>query len=520
MRRAELMHEDVEAEVEAVSMLWKRRAALRELVASLRRSISETAEYFDLFFSLLSSSSHVVVAEAWSLIQALPVNETVSAGISTLNGALCSNSDPSFVTAISEAEWAVMFDPSSPLKLLYSLQIVTKLLDDIEAPVREAAEGAAGSTVDSVAVAGSEAALKSEWALAFVRLGGLAHLASVLLTIDLNALIPAMVAGDDTSGESSSLTMQCLLLLLRTFSRFVVVVSNDVDHVGFGGWRAFDSSSVDTAPVPQRPAFVHRMLEVASTLSAMSLPSSPVEGGFSPAPPSLTLHRSTSASSGKGGPASPSKRPQTSRVAGNESVAEGPIAARAHDDDGFGLNDFFGADDDADFMPVVAEADTGAAKNDADAPESALAGIMRHAMSEIFAAALLGPVVSPEMNSTVEVEMGCGPSALDALQSFPDIRNVLALAFLAPTDSKVRIAFGTAITRICAAEAASVQDTDALPVVDFLLESLLSRVTLAYAFVPLNSLCFFFVIEKLLAVSLECWGILFGRFLSLLCNPT
>jgi hypothetical protein len=59
-----------------------------------------------------------VVAEAWALIQALPVNEAIQRSVESLQGSLGAGE----LTERS-VDWASLLDPQSPLKLLYSLQV-------------------------------------------------------------------------------------------------------------------------------------------------------------------------------------------------------------------------------------------------------------------------------------------------------------------------------------------------------------------------------------------------------------
>lgn len=453
-------------------------------------------------FSLLSSPSHSVVTEAWALIQALPVNEAVSSGIITLQGSLSSLGDkaaaPSSVTPPA-IDWVSLLDPSAPLKLLYSLQILTKHLDSIESPACDVAEAAANSTSVSVAVAGAAAVLQSEWSQAFIAHGGVAHLASAILSVDLNALLPPATSGAG-GGESSSLSLQCLQLLLRTFSRFVVALSDDgAENPSVSGWRHFDDGSQPTEPL--RPVFVRRMIEVLAAVAAITLPTATDADAPPPTPHALALCRSTSSASSKGGAPSPKKRQV--RSSGDADAARSAAANPA--DDGFGLSSFFGDDDDADFETSPDAAAVVPSKGDGDTPDSPLVAIVRHAVSEILTAALRGPVIvaSDSISAAAAAEQAAGPAALAALTSFPDAGTVLALALLAPAEFKVKSTIAAALSRASNAEAAAVGADAPLPLTEFILEALLSRIQLAYS-LPQHPLPFFFIIERILQASPAC----------------
>ena len=481
-RRAEVVGEDVEAEVAALTLTWKREAALRDLAAAPRSAISDNAAYFDLLFSLLSSPSQAVVADAWALIQALPVNEAVSVGIKTLQGAL-EGGDAASASSTSAAavDWDALLDPSAPLKLLYSLQILAKHLDGLEAPTRSAIEASDVGTPGAAAVAGADAALNSEWARAFVRLGGVSHLASVILKVDLNALLPAATAATSGGSDAGSLTLHCLQLLLRSFSRFSVVATDEGENVGVGGWRAFSEA---TAGPLLRPLMVRRMLEVLASVAAISLPSATTEGA-PPPPAPLALARSTSSASAKSGSMSPSKQQRAARSGDDKG------GARALDDD------------EADFASPAPEAAATKNEGGGDAPESPLVAIVRHAIAEILTAALLGPVVAatPDASNAAALEHAAGPAALEALTSFPDFGTLLSASLLAPPEMKVRMTVAMALSRMSVAEATGVADpAGPLPLTGFILEALISHVRVAYALPQHGTLPFFFIIERLLSV--------------------
>lgn len=413
----------------------------------------------------------------------------------TLQGALLSTGEKAVAPAPT-VDWVGLLDPSAPLKLLYSLQILTNHLDGIETPACNVAEAAANSTPVSVAVAGAAAALQSEWSQAFVSLGGVAHLASVIASVDLNALFPAAAPGFG-GGESSSLLLQCVQLLLRTFSRFVVVLSDDGgDNPAISGWRAFDCGSQPAEPL--RPVFVRRMLEVLAAIAATALPTATDADAPPPTPHALSLSRSTSSASSKGGVPSPKKR---GARAGDDTAASRPAAVAAPADDGFGLSSFFGDDDDADFETPAADA-AAPTKADGEAPDSPLVAIVRHAVCEILAAALRGPVVAvPGVSpAAVAAEQAAGPASLAALTSFPDAGTVLALSLLAPAEFKVKSTVAAALSRATSAEAAAADPDAPLPLTEFILEALLSRIQLAYA-IPQQPLPFFFIVERILQVS-------------------
>jgi len=156
-----------------------------------RQILSSSDEYFEQLFSLLSLPEDSIVADAWELIQALPVNDKIRRDVHTLQGVLASGGSGGEGSA--GVDWEKLLDGSSNLRLLYSLQIVDGIVEH-RANASDADEDA-----------------RQAWCDAFVAAGGFAHLHSLLMGIDVKVAV------------ESTLAKRCLTLLLKLVNFFMVV---------------------------------------------------------------------------------------------------------------------------------------------------------------------------------------------------------------------------------------------------------------------------------------------------------
>jgi hypothetical protein len=176
--------------------------------------LSNSEEYFDLLFDVLEVDNEMVVFSAWSLLKMLPTNERVRVSIETLQGAVTAGSGVS-------VDWTTLLSPTTPLKLLYALQIIDGLVDsDGASPTDTQADGGAGA-----------------WRDAFVAHGGVAHLLHVLLTCNVDSWL------------ASSLPTLCLTLILKLVFRLLPSPSSSSSAAGSG---AALLSTVDPGPLVQR----------------------------------------------------------------------------------------------------------------------------------------------------------------------------------------------------------------------------------------------------------------------------
>jgi hypothetical protein len=139
-----------------------------------REILSNNESYFDLLFDVLAVSDDTVVSDAWALLQMLPTNERIQRAV---HGVLSSS---------AAVDWAALFSPASPLKLLYALEIVEKVVGG-----------------DDALVPGKE------WGDAFVAKGGLAHLIRVLLACNVDGWLASM------------LPKSCLTLVMKMVQHFI-----------------------------------------------------------------------------------------------------------------------------------------------------------------------------------------------------------------------------------------------------------------------------------------------------------
>ena len=82
-------------------------------VYKISEILSNSEAYFSLFFNLLSLKSYKIEETTWSLLHKLPVNKQLLHSIQNIDGS---------------EDWNDLFDKTSIHKLLYSLQIVDKIL--------------------------------------------------------------------------------------------------------------------------------------------------------------------------------------------------------------------------------------------------------------------------------------------------------------------------------------------------------------------------------------------------------
>lgn len=149
-----------------------------------RKILSDDPACLALLFEMLSNP--VVMDSAWNLLELLPTNTAMKEEIATMGGAL--NGD------LSAVRWTELLDGSRPLWLLYKLRIVS----DIISPL--ITEGAAAT----------EQQKAKEWCTAFVQSGGVQHLLSTLVSVD----VERMCAG--------TLTKNCLAVLLQLITQFLL----------------------------------------------------------------------------------------------------------------------------------------------------------------------------------------------------------------------------------------------------------------------------------------------------------
>jgi len=143
-----------------------------------RELLSNTPEYFEALFEVLSLKRDSVVASSWSLIQLLPNNDRVMHSITA-------------VQAAEATDLAALLNPSAPLKLLYTLRIVDKFVNP---PAKDTAE---------------EKAAAKDWCTAFAAKGGVTHLLKVFETCDIDGWL------------QSTLPQTCLSLLVKIIVAFL-----------------------------------------------------------------------------------------------------------------------------------------------------------------------------------------------------------------------------------------------------------------------------------------------------------
>ena len=130
----------------------------------LSEILSNTEEYFALFFNLLSLKSYKIEESTWSLLKKLPVNKQLLQSIQNIDGS---------------EDWNDLFDRTSIHKLLYSLQIVDEILS-------------------------GEA---ENWKQVFFMLGGVHHLYTILVEYKSFGLY----------GFTEAKILDCLLRILGQF---------------------------------------------------------------------------------------------------------------------------------------------------------------------------------------------------------------------------------------------------------------------------------------------------------------
>lgn len=256
-----------------------------------RQILANDQKYFDLLFEMLSVANESVVQDAWDLLRSLPTNARVLNDVQTLGGVIgAEGTEPSErgfraplegeefdfdfdavdAAATSQAapkpsapadddsndvvDWERLLDGTEPIKLLYSLRIITSiaLLDvDDEA------------STDVLA-------FSKRWKREFLVRGGFAHLAGVLASLDVDTMF------------ASYLPKSCLQVLLHIICAF----HRPAVQAGVAG--AMTSGDADSAePLAAQVSVAERLLALARAASLrLSTPSS-----------------SPSASGGAGGPA-------------------------------------------------------------------------------------------------------------------------------------------------------------------------------------------------------------------------
>ena len=86
---------------------------IKAQVSKISEILSNSQEYFSLFFNLLALRNYKIEDNVWTLLHKLPVNKPLFDSIQGIDGS---------------EDWNDLFDKTSLAKLLYSLQIVDKIL--------------------------------------------------------------------------------------------------------------------------------------------------------------------------------------------------------------------------------------------------------------------------------------------------------------------------------------------------------------------------------------------------------
>ena len=137
---------------------------VKQQVSKITEILSSSEEYFSLFFNLLSLRNAKIEENVWALLDRLPANKQLLDSIQGIDGS---------------EDWNDLFDRTSLAKLLYSLQIVDKIL------LGEA----------------------ETWKQTFFELGGTHHIYTILVeykSFELNGLTEAKI-------------FDCLLRILGQF---------------------------------------------------------------------------------------------------------------------------------------------------------------------------------------------------------------------------------------------------------------------------------------------------------------
>ena len=419
-------------------------AAEGDSVRVPRRLLSTNAAYFDLLFALLSLHAPAVVSDAWALLQTLPVNAKLEADIHTLRGRVADADAPA-------PAWEEVLDARAPLKLLYALQILDKHMDSLE-----------GSTDDGAAAAGGATGeLAAPWTRAFVAAGGLAHLHSVLMRVNLRELLGA---------GTGALMKECARLLVTIYARFVV-----------GNAGALRDYTVAGAATPafaaERGPLTRRILTLLSFATTAGLPREGGSGGGEEEGAAGGAAAPGGADAGAGG------------AAGVSAAARGMDTVGV--EEGLGLHTMFGDEDDEwEAAPTTTTAGKGG-KDDAAAKANATEVALVKDVLLLLSAVMVGAPEhvtyaadgSVSVSGTAAGAAGAGAisvhaDAATALYSFPGVHAILLLALMAPKDATLRAAVADALRALAMAGGGDGKTTPAA----FMLHALLTHVDAAYAF--------------------------------------
>lgn len=293
--------------------------------------LANTKQYFDTLFSLLSLNDASLTASTWSLIVGLPVSDNLRHDIVAMRGTegaglfgagdgsaddgtgygsmlqyLCDRAEEAGLqlnqVPLEEADalhlplpapaeqlpWADILGGSSPLRLLYALQMVDQVLSILcESADEKMAEDAPGrkttkarSDVDDSAFTASLsgalprptatglAEVTSPWGRAFVATGGLAYLHHLVMTVPLSQLL--------SPGDSNELLRSCASHLIAIYARFMVGPSY--------GLRTFTYQDETSGEVRElftvnRVKLAVRMLEWLSFATTLDLPRAAATAG-------------------------------------------------------------------------------------------------------------------------------------------------------------------------------------------------------------------------------------------------
>lgn len=128
------------------------------------RALSANKAFLERMFALAARTPAALVPEAWALLQMAPEIAWMQEALRTLGGHLVIDGDRC-------ATWEALLHGREPMRFLYNLQLMDKLLAPSTDPYASPEE--------------RRAALR--WELAFVRMGGMAYMLAVLAAWDLEA---------------------------------------------------------------------------------------------------------------------------------------------------------------------------------------------------------------------------------------------------------------------------------------------------------------------------------------------
>jgi hypothetical protein len=519
-----------------------------------RALISHTPAFFDLLFQLLSCPAPAVVADAWALLQSLPTAASVQCDVATLGGRVPAEEDgggdddddegdvaPS--AAPTPLDWSSILDGGSPLRLLYSLEVLDRRLsgalrNDDDSFTASGGDRGSDDPTSAAPEAHAEPVVyadeaSSPYVRQFIATGGLEHLLR---------LLTSALSVDELLGPRAArqvLHRRCAALLLRLVGQLL--------RVPHGGLRE-SAGSGDGAPI-DRPALVRRLLDVVATIVTVDLPRVAAVGGAastaavaaiaataaacmppllpSPAPsggsdahqllePTFSAAAPPPSSSPSVPPALvPLDGPALPAAAAAASSSSSSSSSTADGGGGgdLGIAAMFGGsgNDDDMFEPVAApgtangaavskasgDKATGATdgEDDSDAPEAAA---LRNAC-ELLTVLLLATsvptagVATAAASTPPPAPRALHAAAFDALRSYPSVGQLLAAALVLPRNAAIRRGVGWALVRLTgaadrvAAASASAPGAAVSPLTALVVQSLFAHYGCIYLAPPLHS---------------------------------